>query len=172
MADATRAREWKREERRADVAKLHARGWSVRRIAAALGVGKSTVAEDVDALLAELVSVRIADCEKARESELEKLASCEAAALDIVLQAEQAPGELDPDVVMRACDRVVKIQERRAKLLGLDAPEKLDATLTEGPSPQAAARLVREVFAVKDTHGGADDGADSGAAEAAEPADS
>jgi hypothetical protein len=119
----------------------------VRRIAQAIGAGKSTVAEDVDALLAELVSVRTTDTEKARTAELEKLATCEAAALDILTAAETDPGAQDPDVVMRAVDRVVKVQERRAKLLGLDAPERHELSTVESElTPARVRELAQEQF--------------------------
>jgi hypothetical protein len=52
-----------------------------------------------------------------------------------VVRVEQADGTKVPlqdhGPVLAAMDRFLKIQDRRAKLLGLDAPTKVDATITE-----------------------------------------
>jgi AcrR family transcriptional regulator len=156
MATPQRGKELAIEARRVEVARLTHMGWSTRRIAAEIGVSHGTVATDVDAILTELAAHQTKDAEKIRARELETLAQAEAAVLKVLDRAEAE----DFEMVLKATDRVAKIQERRAKLLGLDAPERLDATLTEGPSPEAAARAIREVFAVSKTHG--DDDPDAG----------
>jgi transposase len=148
MATPQRGKELAIEARRVEVARLTHMGWSTRRIAAEIGVSHGTVATDVDAILTELAAHQTKDAEKIRARELETLAQAEAAVLKVLDRAEAEDFEL----VLKASDRIAKLQERRAKLLGLDAPERLDATLTEGPSPEAAARLVRETFRTEDTH--------------------
>lgn len=159
--EAARARAWSIEQRRAEVEKLLCKGWSERRIAAHLGVGKTTVHTDAEAVLDMLRQTQVKGAELVRARELEKLATAETVVLE-VLEA----GEVEPDTALKAIDRLVKVQERRAKLLGLDAPERIDATVAEGPSPEMAARLVRERFAVEGAQH--DERGDSAATQAAE----
>jgi hypothetical protein len=57
----------------------------------------------------------------------------------------------DADEDARAAEVMAKLEERRAKLIGLDAPEKRELTGAEGgpiavATPEAAARAVRELF--------------------------
>lgn len=135
-------------ERRREVAALTYRGWSTRRIAEKLGVGHATVARDVDAVLTELVEHQAKDAEKIRARELETLAQAEAAVLD-VLADDSAE---DTETRLKAVDRVTKVQERRAKLLGLDAA--IEIQVTQRMSDQMTAvldalrgRLSDEAFA-------------------------
>ncbi len=145
---AGKAREWAREERRTEVARLLKKGWTERQMAAELEVPKSTIHEDVEFIATELVEARIADAEKARALAADKLAVAERA----VIQVLETASDVDPELALKATDRLVRIHERLAKMYGTDAPEKIDATLTEGPSPEAAARLVREAFQTEETH--------------------
>lgn len=62
----------------------------------------------------------------------EELRTLELARLDELTQ--RAWGILDdepPGVALQAIDRILKIQERRAKLLGLDAPTRVEAQVQE-----------------------------------------
>jgi Homeodomain-like domain len=167
VGEASRAKKWQGAERKAEVARLTAKGWSCRRISGELGCSHATVARDQNEVLAELAEHRVKDAERIRANELEKLDRAEAACVAILERAEDADAEL----ALKAADRIARLQERRAKLLGLDAPEKVEAVVTEGPTPEVAARLVREAFAVRETNEGADARADSGAAEAADDSD-
>jgi transposase len=137
-------------ERRAEAARLTHKGWSTRRIAEHLGCSHATIANDVNALLSELVEHQIKDAEKIRARELEKLALAESAVIEVL----ERSSEEDADMVLKATDRIARLQERRAKLLGLDAPERIDATVSEGPTPETAARLVREEFGESDNGSG------------------
>lgn len=52
---------------------------------------------------------------------------------------------------LKAIDRLVKLEERRAKLLGLDAPERITAAIAStemqsAKTPADAARIMREFF--------------------------
>jgi len=131
------------------VARLVKLAWTETRIAEELGCSQGTVSKDLKVILAELAEHRIADAEQGRALAREKLGTAEEACVGILLQAR----DTDPELALKATDRLVRIAERIAKLYGLDAPERLDATLTEGPSPEAAARAIREVFAVSKTNG-------------------
>ncbi len=45
--------------------------------------------------------------------------------------------EADPDIKLKAIDWLNRIAERRAKLYGLDAPVKVDATVTQQTQQEA-----------------------------------
>jgi IS30 family transposase len=111
-------------QRRAEVSKLTFKRWSTRRIAEKLGVSHMTIARDVDAILTELAEAQTKDADKIRARECETLDRVEAAALGIVIDAEVE----DKELALKAADRVAKIQERRAKLLGLDAAIEVQVT--------------------------------------------
>lgn len=111
-------------ERRAEVSDLTFQGWTTRRIAAKLGVSHATIARDVDLILTELAEHQIKDAEKIRARECENLARAESAALKILTGAEAE----DQELALKAADRIAKIQERRAKLLGLDAAIEVQVT--------------------------------------------
>lgn len=130
MANAQKGKELEVAERRAEVGRLTRKRWSSRRIAEHLGVSHTTVSRDVDILLTELAANAIKDADKIRADELETLADTEAKVIEILdrVRATESGTDkdgnedgLDLDITLRAADRIVKVQERRAKLLGLDA---------------------------------------------------
>lgn len=82
----------------------------------------------------KLVRLRIRDHWKQVEREAcEEHLQWELDRLDDLLRRAYAilKDEDDPDVRLKAMDRMLKIGERRSKLLGLDAPQRVDATVTE-----------------------------------------
>ena len=112
---------------------LRIAGASYRQIAAALGVSQKTAYYDVQGALGTLDAVVAVKAERLRD--------LEAARLDR-LNAALAPGIKagQPAAVFAA----VKIMERRAKLLGLDAP----TTITGPEGGAVAIRIIhREVRA-------------------------
>lgn len=82
----------------------------------------------------------------------------QAARLDRILGEVLAMAEdatLDPEVRLKAIAQIVNIETRRAKLLGLDSPERLQAVVAtfgeeveDKPkvTPQMAAAKMRELF--------------------------
>jgi hypothetical protein len=64
--------------------------------------------------------------------------------------AKIAPGRgepiLDDEPVLKAVDRLVRIEERMARLMGLDAPQKVDATVdaTVTEVPPELADMIRQ----------------------------
>ncbi len=48
------------------------------------------------------------------------------------------------DVSLRIVDRLLRIQERRAKLLGLEAPQKMDVTAGHKLDPAEVLAAVRK----------------------------
>lgn len=91
-----------------------------RQIADALGVSVCTAFQYVDEhwQKVEALTIEKADC--LRQMELKTLDEMEARWMPLAVHPEaEASGDS-----LKAVDRVLKIQERRAKLLGIDAPEK------------------------------------------------
>ncbi|WP_069743045.1 hypothetical protein [Streptomyces sp. EN23] len=137
-------------ERDARAAELRSKGWTYRRIAAELGWKQGADAYNaVQRVLKE--TVREAG-EEVRSLELERLDRLEAAANEVlerehvtvsngrVVVLHEAPLP-DGGPVLAAIDRLLKIQERRARLLGLDAPTKQNISIT----PERAAALEQLV---------------------------
>ena len=125
-------------DEQAAVLELRRKGYTVRQIAAQLGISKSTVQNRLDAAIAELVEPA---AREVRLLELERLDAWQAR-----LEGKLDDGE-DPAKVVPIA---LKVQERRAKLLGLDAPERAEVTQTVLPAadPAVAALLAqaREEF--------------------------
>lgn len=99
------------EERRRQVSTLLLSGATYRDMAAALHVSIRTIKTDVDAVLAQTAKETIGNAAKYRHVEVMRL--------DRLIMA------VWPNAVkgnMQAIDRCLKIMERRAKMLGLDAP--------------------------------------------------
>lgn len=137
-------------QRAAQAAELRSKGWTYSRIAAEVGyTHRADAYNAVKKVLEE--TVREAG-ENVRALELERLDRLEAAANEVlerehvtvsngrvvVLNETPLP---DDGPVLAAIDRLLKIQERRAKLLGLDAPTKQAITI----SPERAAALEQLV---------------------------
>lgn len=106
------------DKRRAKCLELRASGLSLRAIAAKVGMAHSSVAEAIEAELDELT-----------KEPAEKLRTVELARLDRLLKAMWAKA-MKGDV--HRVDRCLRIMERRAKLLGLDAPTKQEHTGKDG----------------------------------------
>ncbi|WP_098892259.1 hypothetical protein [Streptomyces sp. or3] len=151
-------------ERDARAAELRSKGWTYRRIAAELGWKQGADAYNaVQRVLKETVreageEVRALELERL-DGELARLADVEREVWAVLKrkhvtvsngQVIRVDGEplLDDAPVLQAADRLVKIEdarlknsERRAKLLGLDAPTKQAITIT----PERAAALEQLV---------------------------
>lgn len=128
--------------RDAEAARLRTRGLTYRQIAAELDMaGPGKAYEAVRRVLAETTQEAADDL---RTVELERLDLMYQAALK-VLETEHltiSHGKViyrddtglplaDDGPVLVAIDRMLKIQERRAKLLGLDAPTKANVTVSD-----------------------------------------
>jgi transposase len=124
------------EERRGRVYELRLEGKSYREIASELGISHQTAHSDAMAVMDRLKAETIETAERVREIELARLDKAQKAIWPDVKQGDQG-----------AIDTFLKIQARRAKLMGLDAPEKHDVTTAvTSATPAEAARLVREAF--------------------------
>ncbi|MEV6036019.1 hypothetical protein AB0L65_33030 [Nonomuraea sp. NPDC052116] len=128
--------------RDAEAARLRVRGLTYRQIAAELGMaGPGKAHEAVQRVLKETVQDAADDL---RAVELDRLDQMYQAALKVletehyaishgkVICLEEGGEPLaDDGPVLQAIDRLLKIQERRAKLLGLDAPTKTNVTVSD-----------------------------------------
>lgn len=100
-------------ERRLTTLELRKAGLSLRQIAQRTGVSVSMAKKDLDRALADLLAEQNTKAEDWRALELERLEKMHVALWPKVVN--DAPN-------MHAVDRVLRIAERRSKLLGLDMP--------------------------------------------------
>lgn len=124
MGQAKKARDWTITTRRAEVARLLRKGWTARRIAEAVGFSLGTVSADCKFIAAELVEHRIADTEQARALAAERLAVVTTTAAGILARSRST----DPELALKAADRIVKVEERTARMYGLDAATEVLVT--------------------------------------------
>lgn len=99
-------------------------GLSYRAIGAKLGVSHETIRLDIENELTRLASLRTDKIDTLRELELQRLDKI-LASLDVWV----ASGNVG------AVNAWIKASERRAKLLGLDAPTKVAPTTPDGTEP-------------------------------------
>ena len=129
-------------QRDANAARLRARGMSLREIAAKLGYHDEAGASR--GIQRALDAVPVAAVAELRKLEVEKLDALERTTWSVMLKRHYvvaASGKVatDPETgepltddgpVLAATDRLLKIAERRARLLGLDSPTKVDVRAT------------------------------------------
>ena len=113
---------------------MRRRGKSYPKIAEALGVSVGTAHRDVTTELARLAKECGEEAAIVRQMELDRL--------DVALDALADRIEQGDD---RAVATMLRIQERRAKLLGLDSPDRQQVEVTGiDPRELLAARLGRD----------------------------
>jgi Homeodomain-like domain-containing protein len=108
-------------ERRQKALDLRMAGARYRQIGAQLGVSYQTAYRDVQAALGELAPLQASKAEKLRELEVER---CDK--LTLALWPKARNGD------EKAVRTIVAVMDRRAKLLGLDAPTKLEHGGSDG----------------------------------------
>ena len=114
MGKRTRPNQILAAERRARAVELRKLGLTYAKIGEQLGVARQTAYQLVQSALEELRAKTSEGLEELRQLELERLDEWQV----LVVR------ELQKGRVLQAIDRLLKIAERRAKLLGLDAPTK------------------------------------------------
>ncbi len=122
-------------ERRREVLTLIRKGYEIDEVAQQLGLSRTVVSDDYNAELYALRRHNMNDADKIREDELSRLNTLTRNLMPMCEFAE-VPHPKDPDkTVIRPPSpphvfALVKIMERRAKMLGIDAPEKkIDITV-------------------------------------------
>jgi transposase len=108
------------QDRREKVAKRYRAGQSIPKIAEALGVSRVTAFRDVQAIMQSGQKYAIRDAGALLWRELEALAE---------LRTQWWADALKRDAV--ATDKVLKIMERQHKLMGIEAPAKVDVLLRD-----------------------------------------
>lgn len=140
-------------ERDAEACRLKSRSLSYRQIAVQLGFSDHTNARR--AVERALAATVVEPAAELRQIELMKLDALEQAALAVLERQHvtvskgevvRHDGELliDDGPVLQAIDRLVKIQDRRAKLVGLDAPQRLEVITIDAIDAEIA-RLTAEL---------------------------
>lgn len=114
-------------ERRVKAFELRKKGNNYREIARELKVSPATIVLDVKAVMKELVKEQQKEAEGYRVLELDRLETLQVKMWEQVEKGDQG-----------AVDRVLRIMERRARLLGLDAPAKIAPTTPDGKEPYDA----------------------------------
>lgn len=107
------------KEREGQALELRKRGFSYDRIGEALGISRAGAYECVRRALEALRVDSQEKAEEVRELELSRL--------DRMLEIAQAAADAGE---LSAIDRVLRIQERRSKYLGLDAPTRTETSAT------------------------------------------
>lgn len=116
-------------ERRREVLTLIRKGYELDEVADQLGLSRNVVSDDYNAELYALRRHNMNDADKIREDELSRLNTLTKNLMPMCESAE-VPHPKDPEkTVIRPPSAphvfaMVKIMERRAKMLGIDAPEK------------------------------------------------
>src|SRR3989442_14718582 len=122
-------------ERRQKSLDLRIAGARYRQIGAQLGVSPQTAYRDVQAALGELAPLQNRKAEKLRELELER---CDK--LTLALWPKARAGD------EKAVRAIVAVMDRRAKLLGIDTPQKYAPTDPSGTTPYELKGLSREAL--------------------------
>lgn len=121
-------------ERDRRAAELRGKGWSYRKIAAELKIDVHTAHDAVERALR---AIRAEGAAEVRQLELERLDAMWEAVLRVLEREHVTVNQgkvivldgkplTDDGPVLQAVDRLIKIQERRARLLGLDAEQKVN----------------------------------------------
>lgn len=160
MARPTKAQRVGVLQRRTQATDLRIAGKSWAAIATELGYGSPGAAcQDVSRGLEQAVADNRRSVESYREEELQRLDALLVEAWAVLKRdhvtvshgrviVDEDTGEklLDDGPTLSAIDRILKIQERRAKYLGLDAPTKVEA-ITIDAIDHAIAELAAELEA-------------------------
>lgn len=126
-------------QRTAQAVQMRLRGKSYSEIGAVLGITKQAAHQLVTAAFEEMRTQTAEDTEQLRQIELARLEELHDRFMPLTQAAE------DPvliDAAKKAADIVLKAAERRAKLLGLDAPTKSEVSGKDGQP------LIAGVFAI------------------------
>jgi hypothetical protein len=130
----------KAAERRLQVAEYYLKGARQSEIAEWLKVGQATISRDLKAIQAEWLKASLVDFNEAVAKELAKIDNLELAYW----------GAWDETMDLRSLQGIQWCIDRRCKLFGLDAPERVQInwreTLPEGVSPDDVSRQFNELL--------------------------
>lgn len=126
MADDRAA--WERQERTRKALGMRLAGAEFREIAEVLGVSATTVHSDVHRALAEIPA---GEADELRRLEVSRLDRLQRAVWTTALGGD-----------LGAVDRALRIIDRRAKLLGLDAPQRMEVSGGDIDLDSTVARIL------------------------------
>jgi DNA-binding CsgD family transcriptional regulator len=147
------------EERRSKVWQLRIKGMSVREIGRQLGINKSTVFNDLEAVRVEVADETKDAALRYRELELGRLDDLYAIAVDRVQKIQErldrATDDENKDGLNNSLSALVNslrgLSERRAKLLGLDGPVEFKGSVDGELSPEAIRLAIAREFSSRAT---------------------
>lgn len=116
-------------ERQKKALAMRLAGATLREISDALGVDLSTISRDIQRALADIPRE---EADALRKIEVQRLDRLQRAVWTKALGGD-----------LSAVDRAVKIVDRRAKLLGLDAPQKVEVAASDVDLDATVAKLLR-----------------------------
>lgn len=140
------------ELRRAEAAKLRVQGWTLQQIADKFGLSVGTIHKDIQIVMRRTIEAGVTEMDEHRALELNRIDSAIFEVMSILEgrnpeskhSVEMAALETDEstsvddalamraELRLKAVDRLVKLNQERAKLLGLYAPEKKELSGPEG----------------------------------------
>ncbi len=112
------------EDQALQVVNLRKAGWGVREIAKTLGLDKSLVSRTIQRALRRVSKKLDRSAKELYAIEYERLEDLHKVLSQRLYQAIKDPSKLDH----RAMELLIKLHERRSKMLGFDAPEKIEQT--------------------------------------------
>lgn len=107
------------EERRRKVAQLLRAGASLRQIGKELGISPTQAKRDKDAYLRRMEAEGLSDMRAVHTLEVDRLDALVRAAWPLLQHT-------DPDIRLKAIGALLRINERRADMLGLEPPKRLE----------------------------------------------
>jgi hypothetical protein len=128
------------EKRRTEVAFLMMAHFTYREMAEKLGVAPATISEDVKAIREEWRQRSSADYGSYLAEELAKLDLLEREVGTMALSGGPEGG-----VNLAAVDRLLAIRDRRARMLGLDSPSRVEVTMRVEQIAKALIAVVSEM---------------------------
>lgn len=128
MKDQTIAAAIERSERRSRAVHLRREGLTLREVAAELGVSVYTAWDDTQSAVRDIPKE---EADLLRQQEADRLDALQRAVWEAAIAGD-----------LHAVDRVLKIIERRCRLLGLDAPARIEYPATDLDLDAAVRDLV------------------------------
>lgn len=146
------------EERRSKVWELRVKkGLSIREIGTTLGVPKSTVFDDLEAVRVEVADETKESALRYREIELGRLDDLYARGVERLDAMKNGLDGGDPEAIAPILNSLKGISERRAKLLGLDGPVTFAGSIDGEMSPEAIRLAIAAEFGSHATPRGNDE---------------
>lgn len=143
----------KRRDRISRMVEMRLNGNSYRVIGEEFGVSAQTACKTITKHIHEYVPVE--DLQALRAKEADILDKLDASAIGMLRQMHRVNEQqvemgdrlaYVPEDLLRVYDRILKIQERRAKLLGLDAAMKIDAQISVHRVDEEVEQLVADLL--------------------------